>query len=54
MITFFSSIALLVLGYIFYSKVAERIFGADEKRETPAISMKDGVDYMPMPSGARS
>ncbi len=49
MITFFSSIALLVLGYIFYSKVAERIFGADEKRETPAISMKDGVDYMPMP-----
>lgn len=49
MITFFISIALLVLGYIFYSKVAERIFGADEKRETPAISMKDGVDYMPMP-----
>lgn len=49
MITFFISIALLVLGYIFYSKVAERIFGADEKRETPAIRMKDGVDYMPMP-----
>jgi carbon starvation protein CstA len=49
MITFFISIALLVLGYIFYSKVAERIFGADEKRKTPAISMKDGVDYMPMP-----
>lgn len=49
MITFFISIALLVLGYIFYGKVAERIFGADEKRETPAISMKDGVDYMPMP-----
>jgi carbon starvation protein CstA len=49
MITLFISIALLVLGYIFYSKVAERIFGADEKRETPAISMKDGVDYMPMP-----
>jgi len=49
MITFFISMALLVLGYIFYSKVAERIFGADEKRETPAISMKDGVDYLPMP-----
>ena len=49
MITFFISILALVLGYIFYSKVAERIFGADEKRETPAISMKDGVDYMPMP-----
>ncbi|HCY42766.1 MAG TPA: carbon starvation protein A [Prolixibacteraceae bacterium] len=49
MITFFISIALLVLGYIFYSKVAERIFGADEKRETPALAMRDGVDYMPMP-----
>jgi len=49
MITFLISIALLVLGYIFYSKVAERIFGADEKRETPAMTMKDGVDYMPMP-----
>jgi carbon starvation protein CstA len=49
MITFFISIALLILGYIFYSKVAERIFGADEKRETPAMTMKDGVDYMPMP-----
>ncbi len=49
MITFFISIALLILGYIFYSKVAERIFGADENRETPAMTMKDGVDYMPMP-----
>jgi carbon starvation protein CstA len=49
MITFLISIALLVLGYIFYSKVAERIFEVDEKRETPALTMKDGVDYMPMP-----
>ncbi len=49
MITFFISILALVLGYIFYSKVAERIFGADEKRKTPAMTMKDGVDYMPMP-----
>lgn len=49
MITFFISIALLILGYIFYSKVAERIFGADENRETPAMTMKDDVDYMPMP-----
>ena len=49
MITFFISIALLILGYIFYGKLVERIFGADSSRETPAMTMKDGVDYMPMP-----
>ena len=49
MITFFISIALLILGYIFYGKLAERIFGADPSRETPAITMTDGIDYVPMP-----
>lgn len=33
----------------FYGKLAERIFGADPSRETPAISMADGIDYVPMP-----
>lgn len=49
MITFFVSILALVLGYVLYSKVVERIFGADKNRETPAISMTDGVDYLPLP-----
>jgi carbon starvation protein CstA len=49
MITFLISIALLVLGYVFYSKLAERIYGADPKRETPALTMADGIDYVPMP-----
>ncbi len=49
MITFIISIIVLLLGYFFYSKIIERIQGIDETRETPAISMKDGVDYMPMP-----
>lgn len=49
MITFFVSVAALVLGYVFYSKLAERIFGADETRETPALAMNDGVDYLPLP-----
>lgn len=49
MITFFISIVALVLGYIFYGKLAEKIFGADENRETPAMSMNDGVDYLPLP-----
>ena len=49
MITFFTSIVALILGYIFYGKLVEKIFGADGNRETPAINMNDGVDYMPLP-----
>lgn len=50
MITFIISIFLLISGYIFYGKFIERIFGVDEKRETPAITKRDGVDYVPMKS----
>lgn len=48
MITFFLSVALLLLGYFLYSKLIERIIGVDPKRETPATTMADGVDYVPM------
>ena len=49
MITFFISLLLLLLGYFTYSKVVERIAVIDRNRETPAYSMKDGVDYLPLP-----
>ncbi len=49
MITFILSIAVLLAGYFIYSKVIERIAGIDPNRQTPAYSMKDGVDYIPMP-----
>jgi carbon starvation protein CstA len=49
MITFIFSIILLVLGYIFYGKLVERIFGVDKSRPTPAMTMTDGIDYVPMP-----
>jgi carbon starvation protein CstA len=49
MITFFISIAVLVLGYFFYGSLVERIFGADKSRKTPAMTMNDGVDYLPLP-----
>ena len=49
MITFFISVAALVLGYFFYSKVVERIFVVDPTRQTPARSMADGVDFVAMP-----
>lgn len=49
MITFFSGLLILILGYIFYSRFIERFAEVDGTRITPAFSMKDGVDYVPMP-----
>src|SRR5690554_2905204 len=49
MITLVISIIVLLIGYFVYSKYIERVFGADGNRPTPAITMTDGVDYIPMP-----
>ncbi len=46
MITFLISIALLILGYIFYGRFIDRYFGADPNRLTPAVAKNDGVDYI--------
>lgn len=48
MITFFIALAVLIVGYLIYGKFIEKLFGADPKRETPAVTMADGVDYVPM------
>ena len=48
MISFLLGVALLLVGYLIYGKIVERVFGADPKRETPAQYMADGVDYVPM------
>ncbi len=48
MISFCIGIVLLLLGYWGYAKVVERIIGVDANRVTPAVSMADGVDYVPM------
>ena len=48
MISFIIAIVLLVLGYLFYSKFVEKVIGVDPKRPTPATTMADGVDYVPM------
>ena len=39
---------LSFLGYLFYGRLVERVFGIDENRPTPAQTMADGVDYVPM------
>lgn len=49
MITFIVSIVLLIAGYIVYGRIVEKIFGADPKRATPAVTSPDGVDYVAMP-----
>lgn len=41
---------ILVLAYFTYGKFIENIIQPDAKRETPAITRADGVDYVPMPA----
>ena len=48
MITFFLAVLALIAGYMFYGKFVERVFAPDNRR-TPAMSMTDGVDYIPLP-----
>jgi len=50
MISFFLSVIALVLGYLFYGKFVERVFGPDPQRPTPAITKADGIDYIALPS----
>lgn len=48
MVTLTLSLVLLVLGYFVYGRLVMRIFGPRPERSTPAYTMQDGVDYLPM------
>ena len=48
MISFFLCLIILVGGYFTYGKVVDNTFGPDD-RETPAVRINDGVDYVVMP-----
>ena len=48
MISFFSCLIILIGGYFIYGKVVEKVYGPDD-RETPAVRLSDGVDYVTMP-----
>ncbi|GLS82932.1 carbon starvation CstA family protein [Paraferrimonas haliotis] len=48
---FLLSIALLIGGYFIYGTFVEKVFGIQEKRQTPAYAQQDGVDYVPMSKG---
>ena len=47
MITFIVALAALILGYVFYGAVVEKVFKPDD-RLTPCVEHPDGVDYVPM------
>lgn len=47
MISFIIAIILLVIGYMVYGRIVEKIFAPDD-RQTPAITMEDGVDFVPL------
>ncbi|MCK8816910.1 carbon starvation protein A [Natroniella sulfidigena] len=51
MISFFGSLIALIVGYIIYGTIVDRIFGVDEEQETPATKLEDGVDYIKLPWG---
>ena len=47
MVTFIVGLVVLLVGGAIYGKVCEKVFRPDD-RETPAVRMNDGVDYVPM------
>ena len=47
MISLFIAFAVLIVGYLVYGRVTEKIFAPDD-RQTPAIAVNDGVDCVPM------
>ena len=49
MITFLLACLCLILGYIFYGAIVEKIWHPTGKT-TPAMAHPDGVDYVPLPT----
>lgn len=50
MVTFSIALVLLIVGYMTYGKFIEKLLEPDPARKTPALTMTDGVDYVPLPT----
>ena len=48
MITFIIGLFILVIGAAIYGSICERIMKPNASAQTPAIKLRDGVDYVPM------
>lgn len=50
LLVFFLCAALLVAGYFFYGRLAERVYGLPHEMEMPCVAHPDGVDFVPLPT----
>lgn len=50
MTVFLLAVAALVLGYLIYGRIVEKIFCINEKAVTPAVAKRDNVDFMTLPN----
>lgn len=50
MTQFILGILILVGGFFTYGLFIHKLFGADENRTTPAYTLRDDVDYTPLPT----
>lgn len=50
MSAFLISLAILVVGYLVYGKIVDRIMDTRKENPVPATTMTDGVDFIPMPT----
>ncbi len=48
MFSFLIALSILIGGYFLYGAFVEKILDIDENKKTPAYTMQDGVDYVPM------
>lgn len=50
LVVFLLCVLLLVLGYVCYGRLAEKIYGAPQDVVMPCVSKPDGVDFVPLPT----
>lgn len=50
MLLFLASVVILLIGYAFYGALVAKIFGANNKLKTPAVSLCDHVDFIALPN----
>lgn len=50
MVTFTIALLLLLVGYWIYGRYINSLFVPDSSRKTPALTMTDGVDFIPLPT----
>ena len=50
MITFSVSLVCLLIGYLIYGAIVERVIRPSASAQMPCYTKRDGVDYIPMPA----